>query len=79
MVTELEGAHRTRLFPTGLNAIAMTWLAFLKPGDHLLISDATYEPARALAASFLAPYGIEASFFAADGHDGILNLAAGLG
>ncbi|HMS06027.1 MAG TPA: cystathionine beta-lyase [Burkholderiaceae bacterium] len=69
MVTELEGAHRTRLFPTGLNAIAMTWLAFLKPGDHLLISDATYEPARALAASFLAPYGIEASFFAADGHD----------
>ena len=68
-VTELEGAYRTRLFPTGLTAIGMTLLAYLKPGDHVLMSDSVYEPARALATSFLQPYGIGCSFFAADGSD----------
>lgn len=68
-VSELEGAYRTRLFPTGLAAIGMTLLAYLRPGDHVLMSDSVYEPARALAASFLEPYGIGCSFFAADGSD----------
>lgn len=68
-VSELEGAYRTRLFPTGLAAIGMTLLAYLRPGDHVLMSDCVYEPARALAASFLEPYGIACSFFAADGSD----------
>lgn len=66
-ISELEGAHRTKLFPTGLAAIAMTFLTYLRPGDHLLMSDAVYEPARHLAHSFLKPYGIDCTFFAADG------------
>ncbi|ABM59839.1 cystathionine beta-lyase [Verminephrobacter eiseniae] len=66
-VSELEGAYRTRLFPTGLAAIGMVLLSYLKPGDHVLMSDSVYEPARNLAHSFLAPYGIRSSFFAADG------------
>jgi cystathionine beta-lyase len=69
LVSELEGAHRTRLFPTGLAAIGMTLLAYLKPGDHVLMSDSVYEPARKLAQSFLAPYQIRCTFFAADGSD----------
>jgi len=44
MVTEMEGGYRTRLFPTGLAAAAMTLLSYLKPGDHLLIADCVYEP-----------------------------------
>jgi cysteine-S-conjugate beta-lyase len=68
-VSELEGAWRSRLFPTGLAAIGMTLLAYLRPGDHVLMSDSVYEPARALAASFLEPYGIACTFFAADGSD----------
>jgi cysteine-S-conjugate beta-lyase len=68
-VTELEGGWRTRLFPTGLAAIAMTLLSYLKPGDHVLMSDSVYEPARALTESFLRPYGIAFDFFAADGSD----------
>jgi cystathionine beta-lyase len=68
-VSELEGAYRTRLFPSGLAAIGFTLLAYLKPGDHVLMSDGVYEPARALAKSFLEPYGIRTTFFAADGHD----------
>ena len=69
MVSELEGAYRTRLFPTGLAAIAMTLLAYLKPGDHVLMSDGVYEPARKLVESFLTPYNIRCTFFAADGSD----------
>lgn len=68
-VSELEGAYRTKLFPTGLAAIAMALLSYLKPGDHLLMSDAVYEPARKLVHSFLAPYQIRCTFFAADGSD----------
>ena len=66
-VSELEGAYRTRLFPTGLAAIGMVLLSYLKPGDHVLMSDSVYEPTRNLVHSFLAPYGIRSSFFAADG------------
>lgn len=69
IVSELEGAYRTRLFPTGLAAIGMTLLTYLKPGDHVLMSDSVYEPARALAESFLTPYGIDCTFFSADGSD----------
>ncbi len=66
-VSELEGAHRTRLFPTGLAAVGMVFLSYLRPGDHVLLSDGVYEPVRHLARSFLEPYGIACSFFAADG------------
>lgn len=68
-VSELEGAYRTRLFPSGLAAIGMALLSYLRPGDHVLFSDSAYQPVRHLAQQFLQPYGIEYSFFAADGHD----------
>lgn len=68
-VGELEGAHRTRLLPTGLAAIGMALLSYLKPGDHVLVTDSAYQPVRHLAQQFLQPYGIEYSFFAADGSD----------
>ena len=73
-ISELEGAYRSKLFPTGLAAIAMTLLAYLKPGDHVLMSDSVYEPARKLSDTFLAPYQIECSFFAADGSDAAAKL-----
>lgn len=69
VISELEGAYRTRLFPTGLAAIGMTLLSYLKPGDHVLMADCVYEPARQLVQSFLIPYQIECTFFAADGSD----------
>jgi cystathionine beta-lyase len=68
-VSELEGAYRTRLFPSGLAAIGFTLLTYLKPGDHVLMSDSVYEPARELAPTFLDTSCIRATFFAADGSD----------
>ncbi|MDB6052357.1 MAG: rhodanese domain protein/cystathionine beta-lyase [Pseudomonas sp.] len=67
LITELEGGHRTRLFSTGLAAVAQTFLAYLRPGDHVLITDAVYTPVRHLAENFLIPFGIQVTFFAADG------------
>ncbi len=69
VISDLEGAYRTRLLPTGLAAIGMALLSYLKPGDHVLMADCVYEPARNLARSFLTPYQIEVSFFAANGSD----------
>ncbi|PMW98960.1 cystathionine beta-lyase [Pseudomonas sp. FW215-R2] len=67
LVTELEGGYRTRLFSTGLAAVAQTFLAYLRPGDHLLITDAVYAPVRRLAAELLEPFGIQVDYFQADG------------
>jgi cystathionine beta-lyase len=69
LVTELEGGYRTRLFGSGLAAVAQTFLAYLRPGDHMLITDAVYAPVRRLAREFLEPFGIQVSYFAPDGSD----------
>jgi cystathionine beta-lyase len=69
LVTELEGGYRTRLFGTGLAAVAQTFLAYLRPGDHVLVTDAVYSPVRRLAREFLQPFGIQVSYFAPDGRD----------
>ncbi|NVZ22104.1 cystathionine beta-lyase [Pseudomonas costantinii] len=67
LITELEGGYRTRLYGTGLAAAAQVFLAYLRPGDHVLITDAVYSPVRKLAREFLQPFGIEVSYFAPDG------------
>ncbi|WP_439865168.1 cystathionine beta-lyase [Pseudomonas antarctica] len=67
LVTELEGGYRTRLYGTGLAAAAQVLLAYLRPGDHVLITDAVYSPVRKLAREFLQPFGIEVSYFSPDG------------
>jgi cystathionine beta-lyase len=67
VITALENGHRTRLFPTGLAAIAQVFLAYLGPGDHVLIGDSVYQPVRTLAEEVLARFGIEFDYVAADG------------
>src|SRR5471032_2708774 len=66
LVTELEGGYRTRLYGTGLAAAAQVFLAYLRPGDHVLITYAVYSPVRKLAREFLQPFGIEVSYFSPD-------------
>lgn len=66
---ELESGHRAQLFPTGQAAIAVTLIALLKPGDHVLITDAVYEPVRRFCNDHLRRMGVEYEFYPADGHD----------
>jgi cystathionine beta-lyase len=68
-LSDLEGGWRTKLYPTGLAAAGMVLLACLKPGDHLLVTDAVYQPVRTLCAELMQPTGIECEFYDADGSD----------
>ncbi len=69
VITALEGGYRTRLVPSGMTAIALAMQAYARPGDHVLITDAVYEPVRRLTKVFFEPFGINYEYFAADGSD----------
>ena len=55
--------HRTLLAPSGLAAIAIVDLAFLRSGDHVLIPDNVYRPSRELAQRLLSGLGIAADYY----------------
>lgn len=63
VVTELEGAYRTKLVPSGLAAITIAVLSCVKAGDDVLISDSAYEPGRKFADGFLERMGVTARYF----------------
>ncbi|HKA65296.1 MAG TPA: cystathionine beta-lyase [Methyloceanibacter sp.] len=62
-IAELEGGHATRLTPSGLSAIATTFLALLSAGDHLLVTDAVYRPTRRFCDQVLARLGVEITYY----------------
>jgi len=62
-ITDIEQGVRTMLFPTGLAAIAHVFLSVLKPGNHCLLSESIYGPARAIATRYLRPRGIDCEFY----------------
>jgi cystathionine beta-lyase len=59
---ELEGGAITRAFQSGIGAIIGTLLAYTKQGDHVLLCDNAYGPARAFSTSILAKFGIDVGF-----------------
>ena len=62
-VCALEGGHRCAVYPSGLAAIASALLAFVKSGDHVLMVDTAYGPARRTCESILKRYGVETSYY----------------
>ena len=67
-ITEIERGKKTMLFCTGLAAIAHIFLSALRPGDHMLLGETVYGPARALATEFLPERGIDCEFYVG-GHE----------
>lgn len=63
VITELEGAYRTRLVPSGLAAITIAVLSCVKAGDDVLISDSAYEPGRSFADGFLERMGVTVRYY----------------
>ncbi|WEK06381.1 MAG: cystathionine beta-lyase [Candidatus Devosia phytovorans] len=63
VVTELEGAYRTRLVPSGLAAITISLLACVKAGDDILVTDSAYEPGRSFSDGFLARMGVTVRYY----------------
>jgi cystathionine beta-lyase len=62
-VAELEGGYRSMLYPSGLAACACALIAYVKAGDHVLISDSAYGPMRRAGWRFLKRFGVECQFY----------------
>ncbi len=59
----LEGGEQAISFPSGLAAVAGALLPFVSAGDHLLVADNIYLPARRFCDDILKRYGVETQYF----------------
>ena len=62
-IATLEGGKFCTLAPSGLAAVVLVDMAFLKAGDELLIPDNAYGPNKAFAHAELASWGISFQFY----------------
>jgi len=62
-VAELEGGYRSLTFPSGLSAVTGALIAFLKAGDHLLMTDSVYSPTRRFCNIILKRFGVETTYY----------------
>lgn len=61
--TDLAGAAGTVAVGSGLAAVALSLMAALKAGDHLLVTDSVYRPTRHFCDTVLKRYGVETTYF----------------
>ncbi|SFC41206.1 cystathionine beta-lyase [Polaromonas sp. OV174] len=62
-IATLEGGQHCLLAPSGLSAVSLVDMAFLKTGDELLIPDNAYGPGKTFAEGELADWGISLQFY----------------
>jgi len=62
-VAELEGSDHAAILPSGLAAIVCAMMAFLRSGDHVLVTDSAYFPTRRLCDGFLKQFGVETTYY----------------
>lgn len=62
-IAALEGGYKCKVSSSGLAAVSTTLLAFLKPGDHLLMTDSVYIPVRDFCDRVLKRLGIETTYY----------------
>jgi len=62
-VSKLLGGDRAVAMSSGLAAINAAMLAFLEAGDHVLMVDSVYGPARNFCNNFLARFGVETTYY----------------
>lgn len=74
VITALEGAAKTVLVPSGLNAVATALLAVCTAGDHVLVTDSCYAPSRAFCDKTLKRFGIETTYYDPLAGSGIASL-----
>lgn len=63
VICDVEGGFRTALVGSGLAAVTVPMLAFLKAGDHCLITDSVYGPTRRFANETLSRFGVETTYY----------------
>ncbi|MGD1017123.1 MAG: cystathionine beta-lyase [Roseiarcus sp.] len=61
--TAISGAAGTALVPSGLAAIVVSLMTALSAGDHLLMTDSAYQPARLFCDATLRRMGVETTYY----------------
>ena len=62
-VAAIEGGHRTVVTGSGLSAVTMAISAVVDSGDHVLVPDSVYGPARRFCVEVLRRYGVRTTFY----------------
>lgn len=62
-VASLEGGYRALAVESGMAAISAAILAFAGAGDHILMVDSVYGPARRLCETALKRFGVETTYY----------------
>jgi len=62
-VAEIEGGYRAMSFPSGLAAVAGAILSCVKSGDHMLMTDGSYDPGRRFCDLVLKRMGVETTYY----------------
>ena len=62
-VARMEGGHAAVALPSGLAAITAALCAFVKAGDHLLVTDSAYVPTRNFCNRRLKAFGVETEYY----------------
>lgn len=63
VIADVEGAAGCSLASSGLNAVALALQSQVKTGDHVLMADCVYAPARNFANNVMTRMGVETTFF----------------
>jgi threonine synthase len=58
----IEGAERALLFATGMSAVIMTLMAYMKRNGHIIFTNDCYRQTRDFATTLLNEFGIQVSF-----------------
>ena len=62
-VAKMEGGYQSVAVPSGLAAITAALCAFVKSGDHLLMTDSAYAPTRIFCEKQLRRNGVEVEYY----------------
>jgi len=62
-IAEIEGGLHAQVTGSGLSAITVPLLAYLKTGEHILVPDSVYGPTRSFCDGLLRRYGIETTYY----------------
>jgi cystathionine beta-lyase len=62
-MAQLEGGHAALAVPSGLTATTFPLLAFVGPGDHVLVTDVVYGPTRRFCDNHLRRLGADVEYY----------------
>jgi cystathionine beta-lyase len=63
VIAEIEGGTRCQIVSSGLAAVTTPLLAYLKSGDHCLMPDSAYGPARIFCDTVLTRMGVTTTYY----------------